>query len=33
MDHPFHRNHNLNLLARNPYKAGTGTCDFCKKPW
>ncbi|PPD73335.1 hypothetical protein GOBAR_DD29738 [Gossypium barbadense] len=32
MDHPFHRNHNLNLLARNPYKTGAGTCDFCRKP-
>ncbi|MFQ6667101.1 hypothetical protein Gotur_033230 [Gossypium turneri] len=32
MDHPFHRNHNLNLLTRNPYEIGTGTCDFCRKP-
>ncbi|KAK5795212.1 hypothetical protein PVK06_036470 [Gossypium arboreum] len=23
MNHPFHRDHNLNLLARNPYNAGT----------
>ncbi|KAL1185734.1 hypothetical protein V6Z11_A01G133100 [Gossypium hirsutum] len=32
MNHPFHPNHNLNLLTRNPYKTGTGTCDFCRKP-
>ncbi|TYG51524.1 hypothetical protein ES288_D10G264200v1 [Gossypium darwinii] len=32
MNHPFHRNHNLNLLTRNPYKTGTATCDFCRKP-
>ncbi|TXG75493.1 hypothetical protein E1A91_1Z011100v1 [Gossypium mustelinum] len=32
MNHPFHRNHNFNLLTRNPYKTGTCTCDFCRKP-
>ncbi|KAK5795256.1 hypothetical protein PVK06_036514 [Gossypium arboreum] len=30
MNHPFHRNHNLNLLTRNPY-VGRCICDFCGK--
>ncbi|KAB2010532.1 hypothetical protein ES319_D10G244800v1, partial [Gossypium barbadense] len=30
MNHPFHRNHNLNLLTRNPYWGGC-ICDFCGK--
>ncbi|MFQ6646853.1 hypothetical protein Gotur_020364 [Gossypium turneri] len=30
MNHPFHRNHNLNLLTRNPY-GGRCICDFCGK--
>ncbi|MFQ6646834.1 hypothetical protein Gotur_019296, partial [Gossypium turneri] len=33
MNHPFHRNHNLNLVIRTPYKIGTPTCDFCRNPW
>ncbi|KAG8480459.1 hypothetical protein CXB51_024660 [Gossypium anomalum] len=31
MNHPFHRNHNLNFLARNPYMDGKCPCDFCGK--
>ncbi|KAL1185733.1 hypothetical protein V6Z11_A01G133000 [Gossypium hirsutum] len=31
MNHPFHRNHNLNLFTRNPYLAGTIICDFSRK--
>ncbi|TYJ16201.1 hypothetical protein E1A91_A10G234400v1 [Gossypium mustelinum] len=30
MNHPFHRNHNLNLLTRNPY-VGRCICNFCEK--
>ncbi|KAB2010578.1 hypothetical protein ES319_D10G248700v1 [Gossypium barbadense] len=30
MNHPFHRNHKLNLLTRNPY-GGRCICDFCGK--
>ncbi|OMO53324.1 C1-like protein [Corchorus olitorius] len=32
--HPFHHNHNLNLLNNNPYKGlGFGACDFCDKDY
>ncbi|XP_022746847.1 uncharacterized protein LOC111296685 [Durio zibethinus] len=31
MNHPFHRNHSLNLLVSAPYKDGAFICDFCDK--
>ncbi|XVF83465.1 hypothetical protein PTKIN_Ptkin16aG0488400 [Pterospermum kingtungense] len=29
MNHPFHRNHNFNLLVSSPYEVGNIICDFC----
>ncbi|XVF83493.1 hypothetical protein PTKIN_Ptkin16aG0492700 [Pterospermum kingtungense] len=31
MNHPFHRNHNFNLLVSSPYGGGQFICDFCNK--
>ncbi|XP_017984459.1 PREDICTED: uncharacterized protein LOC18585794 [Theobroma cacao] len=31
LNHPFHRNHSLDLLTSSPYKTGSCTCHFCNK--
>ncbi|XWS07802.1 hypothetical protein CRYUN_Cryun41cG0022100 [Craigia yunnanensis] len=31
INHPFHRNHSLNLLASSPYAEGMPICNFCDK--